>query len=66
MTFRRRRRVFRSRVVALGLKFEAVAANVKRQQDEGWTLISTYMDVNRASVYKDQSVCGVFGRWEKP
>jgi hypothetical protein len=53
------------RVVALGLEFADIERNIRFQRKMGWTLISTYVDRNRATVGQEPSVCGVFETWEK-
>jgi hypothetical protein len=60
-----RRKVYRTAVFPLGLATSTVARNVDRYREQGWRLVSTYIDRNRNSVFEDPSVMGVFETWEK-
>ena len=59
------RKKYSHRVVALGLDPMIVERNITSWRDRGWTLISTYMDRNRATIGQEQSVIGIFETWEK-
>jgi hypothetical protein len=59
------RKVYRYRVIALGLKPHIIARNIEDQRSNGWTLVSTYMDANRALQPPEPSVVGIFETWEK-
>jgi hypothetical protein len=60
-----RRKVYRYKVVPLGINFFDVARSIGYQREQGWTLVSTYMDKNRSTIHPTQMVCGVFETWEK-
>jgi hypothetical protein len=58
-------RQYEYRVVALGTSFSDVERNVGRMREQGFTLLSTYVDRNRATTRQEPTVVGVFETWTK-
>jgi hypothetical protein len=56
---------YRHKVQPLGMEYAAIQASIDRLHEQGWTLLSTYVDVNRNTVGKEPTVVGVFQTWEK-
>lgn len=60
-----KRRYYYYKVIALGISPHSIERNIRHQKEQGWSLISTYVDVNRALVNPEPTVMGVFETWEK-
>lgn len=65
-----KRRYYKHQVVALGMETQQIKLNVSRLKEQGWSLLSTYVDPTgnpalRTEFKEGPIVMGIFESWEK-